>query len=258
IVIGLLGLDCAHSSYAELHPVYAMALHSKSLNTVNDDVWHFFVRNWGDEGFCASSGAIPMPLNKISFRLYRPWADAVSIISQEFESGYENDQTGNAQSQFSITLSLLEDTGALLTFTLPPPTARGFIDGTFHLKWKLKMAPHPPEPEPNKVQPRPHSMDSTSQMSDREESNAINEFGAMTVEQRAVFERLINQSRPAIKYGRVKVKYVRGPLATNNKTTQTLFFPLAIKPVSDPIGMRRREQRIKAYQKAISSGKKPQ
>jgi hypothetical protein len=250
IVIGLLGLDCAHSAYAELHPVYAMALHQSILNTVNEDVWHFFVRNWGDEGYCASGGAIPMPLNKISFRLYRPWAADVSIISQEVEWGYENDQTGNALSQFSGTISPLEDIGAILTFTLPPPATRGFIDGTITLKWSLKMAPHPPRAEPLKVQVFPNT-DSTSQMSDREERNAMNEFGAMTVGQRAVFERLINQSRPAIKYGRVKVKYVRSPLATNKKTTQTLFFPLAIKPFSDPIGIRRREQRIKAYQTAL-------
>jgi hypothetical protein len=254
IIIGLLGLDCAHSCHAELHPVYAMALHSKTLNNFSDDVWHFFVRNWGDEGYCASSGAIPMPLNRISFRLYRPWADDVAIASQEVEWGYENDETGNAQSQFSGTISLLENTGAILTFTLPPPTARGFIDGTIHLKWALKIAPHPPETELIKM--KPHFVkDTASQMSDQEENDAINEFGAMTTEQRAVFKKLISQNRTPLRYGRIKVNYVQRSLDAKKKTNQTLFFPLAVKPGFDPVGIRRRKQRIKAYESAVSSVK---
>ena len=63
IIIGLLNIDGQHSNPCELHPVYAMFLQQQVVNfdnifpipaTNNNLVYHFFVRNWGDEGFCSS------------------------------------------------------------------------------------------------------------------------------------------------------------------------------------------------------------
>ena len=51
VVAGLIGLDSEHGAYSELHPTYAMAIHTDS--SVTDDQWAFFARNWGDEGFCS-------------------------------------------------------------------------------------------------------------------------------------------------------------------------------------------------------------
>ena len=63
IVIGLLNIDGQHDNPCELHPVYAMFLKQQVVNldntfpvpaTNSNLVYHFFVRNWGDEGFCSS------------------------------------------------------------------------------------------------------------------------------------------------------------------------------------------------------------
>jgi hypothetical protein len=56
VVIGMLGLDVAHTDHhAELHPVYAMFIRDPpgAPAAPADEVrWSFFVRNWGNEGAC--------------------------------------------------------------------------------------------------------------------------------------------------------------------------------------------------------------
>jgi hypothetical protein len=59
IAIGLAGLDCAghepgqNNCDVELHPIYALAIHV--TNDPQHDRWAFFIRNRGDEGYCASN-----------------------------------------------------------------------------------------------------------------------------------------------------------------------------------------------------------
>jgi hypothetical protein len=48
IATGLMGIDWVHTPGAESHPVWALAIQA-SLGS-----WAFFVRNWGDEGYCSS------------------------------------------------------------------------------------------------------------------------------------------------------------------------------------------------------------
>lgn len=48
VVIGMLGIDCRHYCHTELHPTYAMAIHT--YNSTTDDQWKVFARNWGNEG----------------------------------------------------------------------------------------------------------------------------------------------------------------------------------------------------------------
>jgi hypothetical protein len=53
IVIGEAGIDFEHGCHIELHPIYAMFVHVN--DDPNNDQWAFFVRNWGDEGYCGGS-----------------------------------------------------------------------------------------------------------------------------------------------------------------------------------------------------------
>src|SRR5207237_6322061 len=78
IMTGLMGLDCGHSSCgSELHPVWALAMNVEPRS--EDDVWVFFVRNWGNEGFCGhNQHFLELPNNTYTVRL--PWkAGAVSV-----------------------------------------------------------------------------------------------------------------------------------------------------------------------------------
>jgi hypothetical protein len=69
IVTGWLGLDCVHNCGSEIHPVFSLALHVKE--DPNDDVWVFFVRNNGNEGYCSEGVLYAPQFNNFSFTL--PW-----------------------------------------------------------------------------------------------------------------------------------------------------------------------------------------
>jgi hypothetical protein len=73
IVTGLLNLDCVHDCHTELHPVYAMALRTKSEdkdNSIrNDDPWAIFVRTAGNEGDCSADEHY---LNRDTYTVFLP------------------------------------------------------------------------------------------------------------------------------------------------------------------------------------------
>jgi hypothetical protein len=97
MVIGVLGIDIEHgyNPPAELHPAFGMGLHvnqdpgipvraGELASDPNDDVWAFFARNWGSEGFCGPATET-INLKQLQFRI--PWrrgASAVTVTSQKF------------------------------------------------------------------------------------------------------------------------------------------------------------------------------
>jgi hypothetical protein len=142
IVMGLFGLDCAHACGSELHPVYAMALHVQ--DSIEDDVWAVFVRNWGDEGYCSSGQEEVHPGQPFTFafRLRRPGASAVTVISAaasdpagQHATVFYSDHGGPGAGWSGPVL--VPGEGAVITFTLPPPVQRERINGMLHLKWSV-------------------------------------------------------------------------------------------------------------------------
>jgi hypothetical protein len=129
IVIGQLGLDCAHSCNSELHPAWAVFVHTKV--DLHDDTWAFFVRNWGNEGFC-STGDHKIQLQQITVRLPRPDALAVQLRLPETIAGMTAPTT-----PFTVSMAP-GGGGALATFSLPPADQHGMVFGELHLDWKLK------------------------------------------------------------------------------------------------------------------------
>jgi hypothetical protein len=148
IVIGLLGLDCQHSCGTEIHPVYAMAIHDPFKRSPDDDVWAIFVRNWGDEGFCAS-GANAVNLTSITFKLpWREHADSVDVATSIFKSGIFKSllagilfETPPGWQASGPSVSAIPGDGVSVTFTLPVPISfpglfqGAFSNGELHLKW---------------------------------------------------------------------------------------------------------------------------
>jgi len=128
IVSGLMGLDCGHSCQSELHPVYALAMNVQP--SIADDLWVFFVRNWGDEGFCSSDQHyLGLPNDTYTFRLpWKPGATSVSVTSQAFYP-YHN------QNPPPVVTSVAGQ-GVFVTFKLDPPRQDGSMwDGELHLQW---------------------------------------------------------------------------------------------------------------------------
>ncbi|HVU98694.1 MAG TPA: hypothetical protein VHE34_25905 [Puia sp.] len=127
IVIGLLNIDGQHDNPCELHPVYAMFLKQPVATldntfpvpaTNSNLVYHFFVRNWGDEGFCSSGQEylfydyvrvkIPGAGKMTAANVYKPGDAKYNPMGWSVE--YQPD-------------------GALLTFHLNSPSEKGWFVG---------------------------------------------------------------------------------------------------------------------------------
>jgi hypothetical protein len=196
IVMGLYGLDCAHDCTAELHPVYALAIHVN--DDLNDDVWAVFVRNWGDEGYCSSGQERIQPDQpfKFSFRFKRPGASAVSLIPGD-TSDPQGQRTTAIDADFASPDTgwsapvLIPSEGAVVTFFLPPSSRGNRINGMLHFKWSVTAPAGTPLPRPA---PLAHFVTQTK-LDDPEE-----EFGKtlakLTPEQRANLERSLATPQP--------------------------------------------------------------
>lgn len=132
IIIGQLGLDCAHSCGTELHPAWAVFVHVR--DDLDNDTWAFFVRNWGDEGFCSENNHQPGMVQQFTVRLPQVGATSVAIRVPETIVG-----TTQPVPPYTIALAP-EGDAALATFTLPPAESRGIIYGELHLQWKRSLS----------------------------------------------------------------------------------------------------------------------
>ena len=133
IVKGLMGLDCAHSCGAEIHPVWAMAIHIKDSPT--DDVWAFFARNWGNEGYCSSKQELVNTQN-IVFRL--PWrsnSTGISVTSVEARG-----KAGKAEASDFITWNPQPQQAVLIEFTIAPPDNHDWSELVLHFNWGTNSA----------------------------------------------------------------------------------------------------------------------
>jgi hypothetical protein len=134
IAIGLVGLDYAHSGGTELHPLFALAIHSQ--DDAADDRWAIFVRNWGDEGYC-SSGGEHLNAQQISFFVPRPNAIDVQVLpGSSFLFGPDSMSSAEKSQVSGPSVALLRDQGAIVTFTIPGPKSGARINGELRLQWK--------------------------------------------------------------------------------------------------------------------------
>lgn len=133
IVIGMLGLDLAHPDHqSEFHPVYAMFINLPPSPT--EDKWAFFVRNWGNEGFCGPND-VPIGEKSIQVRLKKPPGSPGFILNTPNVHTYSHknaDQCSNNEWSLATTLD-----GVLLTFDLSDASNQcGFV-GDLTIDWKV-------------------------------------------------------------------------------------------------------------------------
>ncbi len=131
IVTALMGVDSEHSDAPpiELHPVWALAMNVEPA--VDNDLWAFFVRNWGNEGFCSSDQeGILFPNNRYTFRLpWRPGATSVNVMSQTWNP-YHTQTPGPS-------VIRVPQQGVFVTFNLDAPRGDGSMwEGELHLSWQ--------------------------------------------------------------------------------------------------------------------------
>lgn len=140
VVIGMLGIDCRHYCHTELHPTYAMAIHT--YNSTTDDQWKVFARNWGNEGSCGSDQVFA-DIQSFSVRLGHPNATEVTVKGSDFfgrAGRYDNGTTPLGPPTVGWNISSLVDPGGpdaavILTMSLPSPDARAVVLGDVSLDW---------------------------------------------------------------------------------------------------------------------------
>jgi hypothetical protein len=125
IVTGLVGLDAAHSIATELHPAFAVIVNSQH-DPPQQDEWSFFVRNWGNEGYCSND------YHWLEIRTYEfliPW--------QPGASGFRVEPDSLAYPQGASVLPLvgIPGKGVLVKVNLDDPSHWPLIDGLIHLLW---------------------------------------------------------------------------------------------------------------------------
>jgi hypothetical protein len=136
IIIGMLGADLTHTNTSELHPVYAMFVRTP-MPEPTQEKWSFFVRNWGDEGFCGPNQE-PLHQNTIQVRLpQRPGATKFSLTQNVFT--YWNDDDNGCSKQ-GWSFQRVPD-GVLLTFGLQQSADQCGFTGDLTIDWGVSEAP---------------------------------------------------------------------------------------------------------------------
>lgn len=136
IIIGMLGVDLTHANTPELHPVYGMFV-QVPLPQPTQEKWAFFVRNWGDEGFCGPNQE-PIPQNTIQVRLpQRPGATKFTLSQNIYTYWYDGD---NGCSSQGFSYQEVPD-GVLLTFSLQQSADQCGFMGDLTIDWGVTEAP---------------------------------------------------------------------------------------------------------------------
>lgn len=122
IVIGLLGLDCAHghNCHVELHPIYILAI--DAVNEDASDRWAFFARNSGNEGWCSSNDKhlASGPNGTFEYTITIPNTTASSFsLSKADVRIFKNGSSTSAGNSFKH--SFIPGKGLKLTFVLTDP-----------------------------------------------------------------------------------------------------------------------------------------
>jgi hypothetical protein len=169
IVIGELGLDCWHSAKAELHPVYAMFVHLLNSDFSRSS-WAFFVRNWGDEGYCSDGD---QPLETPGYKIKVMIPNVAGLISDNVSKGAQND---NDLSPMQAEMQPYGD-GVLMVFTLLPPDKQSWYVGD------LTFVARPPK-STTTVTPAPANRDTQKPLATHESEEGL------SPELKAIEERL--------------------------------------------------------------------
>ena len=119
-------MDFIHTPGAESHPAWAFAWHANT--DFADDTWSFFVRSWGNEGYCAGDQHTISYLGRqYTFRF--PWPAGATGGKPRSGTTFLTNTTAGA-----ATVTVLPNEAVLLTFhDLPDPSAQGLIAGELHM-----------------------------------------------------------------------------------------------------------------------------
>lgn len=142
IVIGMLGLDLSHPAHqSELHPVYAMFIRLPGSQSQAEDRWTFFIRNWGNEGYCGPHqeelGERQFQVRLIAQQTQRPLVYQQHLAGMDSIWAFTGFPTSIDVCASQSAMSITND--GLVTMNLPPSPLGCGIVGDFTMR---KGPPH--------------------------------------------------------------------------------------------------------------------
>jgi hypothetical protein len=268
VVIGLFGLDCRHECHSELHPAYAMAIHTQASGTY--DRWSVFARNWGNEGSCGSLQR-EVQMQSFSMRLQHPFGTAVTFAGPQYFVGrsgrYDTGTTLVSPPTWSWNMPLTvvnagtPDAAVILTIALPPPEARVVVLAEVALNWtelspELRLAPNIGATKYASPPSRP-GISSRPAISSRDDEHIERLIRQMTPAQRTVF--LANAPKPKLAVDKLPgpnhaVSQLPPPIPPNPHLVPVRVqdFRKIVRPSPDPV----RDQQIHQFNQAICTAYK--
>lgn len=237
IVIGLAALDCEHDCHTELHPVYAMFIHVK--DDPNDDQWAFFVRNWGNEGWCSNNQEY---LNDNSFlgsktikvRIPHPKFTDVNI------SNWNVWVPENSRANMSMDPYQIASDGIVLTFNLDNPDTHSWFMGDISFKWKDGNQPAQPRNDFNLNPPSDMSKSfSLSQSADKERDEPLSDKIKQLdiASQKDLFDKLY-QMKPVMNKSKVPPPSInRTPLTARSNKPQKKDYSNVVTQVPNAVAI---------------------
>lgn len=132
IVVGLLGMDSYHGGKTELHPAYGMFVLVSQDPRRGQSSWAFFVRNWGNEGYCggdqenmvAQPIRIQIPHVPLMFNIAGRPTKTATVSSNIWEGARNTDDLSG------MTIGAQRNEGGmLLTFGLLTPDKQSWFMG---------------------------------------------------------------------------------------------------------------------------------
>jgi hypothetical protein len=142
-VTGLVGLDCRHGCKSEVHPVWGFAL-SVAPNPLvtgqvpGEDDWAFFMRNWGNEGFCSSQDhLLDVPNNVMWLHIIPPLAATDFRLLPCDQCIYSNTSRIKELRVFFKPCIGLDsgECGLFVLAQLPAPEDHPLVNGLLRLVW---------------------------------------------------------------------------------------------------------------------------
>lgn len=252
MVIGLLGIDSQHNPHTEIHPVYAIFVKLPGSQPT-EDKWGFFVRNFGNEGYCGSDS--PLPLTALQVRI--PGASGgVGTINRATLTSWNvqpfsdnNPDRCRAVTQWGFQGA--SDGGLLFTFRLSDPADKcGFV-GDLTVNWQQPVITPSALTKPGPSVAAPPE-------SDIEDPVLSAKISKLNPTDRQQLEKQIAELRDA------QTRQPAGPPMEPAKLSQVKHPPvkpglpnygkdLNLKPVNDPAAQTRQEKKrqlIDAFLKA--------
>jgi hypothetical protein len=233
IVVGLAGTDCEHDCGTELHPVWALAIQTRS--DAFEDRWAIFMRNWGNEGYCSRyQHYLLTGGNRLSVSL--PWRAGASAVSTTGTQFFAN-MTGISSSWSAVPGQRVD-----LSFNLPPPSSRGRVHGELILRWTGARVAAPEKLE-DVARPEREEREGSA------EARIAALAEGLTTEQRAVYEKALGSDSRTRDRGALPVRFE--PAAE-----KALPVTPIVLSVPDPQKVAEDNRRLEALRKAYG-GKLP-